>query len=138
VRRARRRLARGAVAAANSATLQELCVHADAPVSCFPVTTLEALLHAAPQLQNMETDVHCNSVDEAHRLLRNEPPFGLLRVRHITVLASRADAVVALAADVPAHFWLTGLSLYFADLNDPAAVDALVDVALARRRQLWS
>jgi hypothetical protein len=126
-----------AVAAANSATLQELRVLADAPGACFPVTTLEALLHAAPQLRKLEADVHCSGADGAHRLLRSEPPFGPLRVRLIMVSAptslNQPNAVVALAADVAAHVWLTALRLCHANLNDLAALDAVVDVALVRR-----
>ncbi len=41
--------------------------------------------------------------------------------------------MVALAADVAAHFWLAELCLYDACQGDPAALDAVVDAALARR-----
>jgi hypothetical protein len=37
---------------------------------------LKAVLRAAPHLQILETDVQCTSADEAHRMLRNKPPFG--------------------------------------------------------------
>jgi hypothetical protein len=95
------------------------------------VSHLEALLRAAPQLLLLEADAHCNTADDAHRLLR-EPPFGPLRMRCFTVVAKHGD-VLALAADVAAHIWLTGLRLDNANLLDPAALDALVDAALARR-----
>jgi hypothetical protein len=125
-----------AVAAANSATLQELRVRTDE--KRFPyglgVANLEALLRAAPQLQVLDADAFCFDVDEAHRLLRSEPPFEPLRVSRLGVDGLQtADAVVALAADVAAHIWLTSLHLYGANLNGPAALYAVVDAVLARR-----
>jgi hypothetical protein len=41
--------------------------------------------------------------------------------------------MLALAPDVAAHDWLTTLRLCDADLQDPAAFDAVVEAALARR-----
>jgi hypothetical protein len=82
---ARMRAALPNVAAANSATLQELRLHADGFLTRFPATTVEALLRAAPHLQILEADVYLSHADEAHRLLRNEPPFGPLRVSRLCV-----------------------------------------------------
>jgi hypothetical protein len=120
------------VAAANSATLQELRVHASGLQPYLHFATLEALLRAAPQLQVLDADAFCFGADEARRLLRNEPPFGPLRVSRLAS-TSAVDDVVTLAADVAAHIWLTGLHLYHANLNGPAALDAVVDAVLARR-----
>jgi hypothetical protein len=129
------------VAAANSATLRELRVHSDATTrGALRVTFLEALLRAAPQLQILEADVVAMA-DETHFLLCNEPPFGPLRCRRFKVSfsgfsGSHGDALLALAADVAAHVWLTGLSLICAKLVGPAALallDALVDASLERR-----
>ncbi len=68
-------------------------------------------------------------------MLRNEPPFGPLRVRQLSVSAivRTADAVLALAADLAAHASLTSVWLYNAPLDAPGALDAVVDAALARR-----
>jgi hypothetical protein len=107
------------VAAANSATLQELRVHAAlAQYLRGGVDTLEMLLRAAPQLHILEADIRAGA-REAHRLLRNEPPFGPLRLRNLfasvatlMVRTQNAHAVIALAADISAHVWLTGLTLH--------------------------
>jgi hypothetical protein len=120
------------VAAANNTTLQELRVHANAPHTSLRVANLRALLCAAPQLHMLEADVYAFNMDEAHQLLRNNPPFGPLRVRQFAMQPRDGDTV-PLTADVAAHVWLTGLHLRFAHLNDRPALDAVVDAALARR-----
>jgi hypothetical protein len=127
-----------AVAAGNAATLQEMRV--SAPAATYPpcnLQDLEALLHAAPQLRTLETDVFCGDAAEAHRVLRNEPPFGPLRVLQVYVGSSipqaAADEVLALAADLAAHASLASVWLFSVPLDAPAALDAVVDAALARR-----
>jgi hypothetical protein len=136
------RLARGvpalqaalfAVAAGNAATLQELRISAPDGFSHRGVRDLEAFLRAAPQLRTLEADVCCRKAAEAHLVLRNEPPFGPLRVLQLRVVAraATADAVLALAADLAAHTSLTIVRLTL-PLDAPAALDAVVDAALAR------
>jgi hypothetical protein len=117
-----------AVAAANAVTLQELRMIA-------PVEDMEALLRAAPQLRTLEADIDCKNAADAHRVLRNEPPFGPLRVRQLFLNASEvtADTIIELAAGLSTHASLTSFVLYGASLDDPAALDAVVDAALARR-----
>jgi hypothetical protein len=128
-----------AVAAGNAATLQELRISVPAAARWQRRRThdLDALLRAAPQLRTLEADVDCRGTAEAHHVLRNEPPFGPLRVREAGVYArahtADAAAVLALAADMAAHAWLTDVSLFTAQLDVPAALDAVVDAALARR-----
>jgi hypothetical protein len=123
-----------AVAAANATTLQELRIIS--PVhEQRSAEHLEDLLRAAPQLRTLEADVFCKNVAEAQRLLRTEPPFGPLCVRHCSVYARAdctADAVLALAADLATHASLAGVSLHGVSLDAPAALDAVVDAALAR------
>jgi hypothetical protein len=124
-----------AVAAGNAATLHELHNSNDAAVWLRRrVQDLEALFRAAPQLRTLEADVYCDNAAEARRVLRNEPPFGPLRVRQFTVDArtATADAVLSLAADMAAHASLASVRLYNAPLDDAAALDAVVDAALAR------
>jgi hypothetical protein len=126
-----------AVAAGNAATLQELRISApgaDYEQRCS-VQGVEALLRAAPQLRTLEADVACDNAADAQRVLRNEPPFGPLCVRLFGVIAHRAaeDTVLALAADLAAHASLTSVSLEDVPLDAPAALDAVVDAALARR-----
>jgi hypothetical protein len=125
-----------AVAAGNAATLQELRIRAAASSpQRRNVEHLKALLRAAPQLRMLEADILCDNLAEAHRVLHNEPPFGPLRVRHLNVdaHAATADAVLGLAADLAAHASLESVWLYSAPLDAPAALDAVVDAALARR-----
>jgi hypothetical protein len=135
------------VAASNAATLQELRI--SAPAAAFPqsrrIRQLETLLRAAPQLRTLEADVDCLNTAEAHRVLRNEPPFGPLRVRQLFVKGIRLDAtdgthyyatedeVIALTANLATHASLASLELYDAPLDAPAALDAVVDAALLRR-----
>jgi hypothetical protein len=126
-----------AIAAANATTLQELCISvpgAGDAHGCRPPAIL-ALLGAAPLLHTLEADVLCANAADAHRVLRNEPPFGPLRVRHLSVRAraATADAFLALAADLAAHAWLASVWLLCMPLDAPGAMDALVDAALARR-----
>jgi hypothetical protein len=129
-----------AVAASNAATLQDvrISVPAAADWERRRIHYLEALLRAAPQLRTLEADVFCDNAAEAHRVLRNEPPFGPLRVQHLSVdaRAATADAVIALAADLAAHASLASVSLQHLSLGAPGALDAVVDAVLARR--LWS
>ena len=98
---------------------------------------VEALLGVAPLLRVCHADVQTTSV-EARRLLRNEPPFGRLRLHELCVTApwpgGEAD-VVAVAADVKASASsLSELYLVNAPLNGGLrALDAVVDAALACR-----
>ena len=63
------------VATSNSGTLHELCIgHAQG-------YDLEKLLRVAPKLKELWAEVYCKAlaVEEAPRMLRNEPPYGPLR-----------------------------------------------------------
>jgi hypothetical protein len=74
-----------AVAAKNAGALVELRLAS--PAAALPRTArfeeLQLLLQAAPQLHMLETYAACWNADSAHRLLRNEAPFGPLRVRRL-------------------------------------------------------
>ncbi len=98
---------------------------------------LEPLLRAAPRLVVCDADVECNELALAHRLLRNKLPFAPLRVRTFEFHAGEGErneaAVVALAADLASHAHLRRLCVSGAPLNTAAALDAVVDAALARR-----
>ena len=71
----------------------------------------------------------------ARPALRNEPPFGPLRVPELSsnVVLSEAAAVLAFVADAAAHPSLHRLCLRQATPATPAALDALVDCLLAAR-----
>jgi hypothetical protein len=99
--------------------------------------SVERLLRAAPQLRVFEVDIGCELIADAARLLSGELLFAPLRVRALTVghenEAPDEAAVLALAAAVAGHAWLAELTLEHVPLNTAAALDALVDAALARR-----
>jgi hypothetical protein len=128
------------IVAANAATLRELRFgQGGATRDCEHVVEL---LRAAPQLRLLEADMWCGSVDDLQRVLRREPPFGALRMRLLEVRWFNEDAAdanmftafsIALAADLAASTAsFTGLRLYNVPLSDRAALDAVVDAALAR------
>jgi hypothetical protein len=126
-----------AVATANAATLQEarLCLGKDDELQC---EHLEALLRGAPLLRTLQADVTCIS-EQTRRLMRNEPPFAALRMRRLKVSGHVGGeaATLALAADLTAHATahasLEQLYLLGALLHAPAALDAIVEAALACR-----
>jgi hypothetical protein len=108
--------------------------------SALPYAVVEALSRAAPLLRVLDADVRCESGEEASRLLRNEPPFGPLRVHSLQMscrrlaLAEREAAVTAsLAEDFGAHDSLSSLELTHVRFDTPGVLDAVVDAALLRR-----
>ncbi len=99
----------------------------------------EDILLATPALRLFSAGcVQCDDAETARRMLRNEAPFGPLRMQTLSAgleeVADEAE-VVAFAADVPAHASLKELSLAYAQLDTPAAMDAVADAALAHRLQ---
>jgi hypothetical protein len=129
-----------AVAAANSGSLREVHILEDPRCleAWMPEYWLVDMLRAAPSLPVVDTSAVCTS-SQARRLLRNEPPFGPLRVRNLLVWPAATDELNAseLAADLGAHQSLTGLGM---TLEYPGivfflegALDTLVDAALALR-----
>jgi hypothetical protein len=128
---------------ASGATLRTLCL-CDSPnktgaertvLECVQV---EAFLGAAPQLRVFDLDVRCQAIAEASRLLRGDPPCTPARVQALTLYedaeqAPEEAAVLALVADVADHAWLGQLTLVCVPLDTAAALDALVDAALARQ-----
>ncbi len=123
-----------AVATENAATLQEarLCPGAHRELSCE--LQLGPLLRGAPLLRTLHADVWCTAAD-ARRLLRNEPPFEALRISRLFVtsftMAGGEAATLALTSDLPTHASLQELHLFNAPLDAPAALDAVVQAALA-------
>jgi hypothetical protein len=127
---------------ANAGALRELSVsevQTDAYNTAYVAAAhvLEPLLAAAPSLSSFNVaKLDCFSA-ESLSLLRNEPPFGPLRVRCVCVSfddgnndAARFTAVLAVVAE---HASMTALELERAKLGTPAAIDAVADVVLTRR-----
>jgi hypothetical protein len=133
-----------AVAAANAATLRVIAAlprpnhRSTNSWTVWRVDTCEALLRAAPSLQCLMVGMECGSA-EAHRMLRNEPPFGPLRIHTLDVQFDEeaGDAeLVALAADLAAHESLTDVVIMGpAPLLSAATATAVVDAALSLRLQ---
>jgi hypothetical protein len=94
------------VVAANGASLRQL--------STLRVGdgNLASLLAAAPALQVLEVNLWCG-ITGGRPILRNEMPFGPLRVRHLELFLDEPDTdFAAIAAELAAHASLTELTLH--------------------------
>jgi hypothetical protein len=124
------------VLAANAGALTELRA-SRALLGAGTVEQVEALLGAAPLLRVCDPGARLVAAAAACRMLRNEPPFGPLRLHFLSVQQPwpGGDADVhAFAADLTASAsQLSHLMLADAPLGTLGALDALVDAALARR-----
>jgi hypothetical protein len=123
------------VVTANAGALTEL--HACRSGVLTTTEQVEALLVAAPLLRVCHVNVVHAAAAAAFRMLRNEPPFGPLRLRTLEVQppwpGGEAD-VRALAADMTASASsLWHLKLMAAPLAGHGALGAVVDAALVRR-----
>jgi hypothetical protein len=96
------------------------------------VTQVAAVLAAAPQLQVLNADV-LGECTELLPLLRNDPPYGQLRVRELLAWCHEAvpENVLAFAAAVQAHESLRALNLE--DARFARGLNALLDAATERR-----
>jgi hypothetical protein len=117
------------VAAANAASLRELrrpCFFAEYYINMsLGLAELQALLAAAPALEILETAVSCDCV-AACRLLRNEHPFGPLRIRSISVVRGVSDADFrAMVAELTTQRFLTGLQVSVDVDEAPLSTDQL-------------
>ena len=106
------------------------------------VEQVQALLAAAPALQQLTTLVKTADVTVARAMLRRAPPYAALRLDQLYIhdksAASplRATAgVTAFAADIAACESLRGMNFHHASLVRPAAMEALVDAVLTRRHR---
>ena len=126
------------VLAANS-HLEALSCAASEPLA---LAELQALLAAAPALQILNTYGVRTAGATAQALLRHEPPYAAVHVQMLVVndptAASpvrTAAGVLAFAADVAAcgSESLQHLTLVFANLEAPAAIEALFSAALTHQ-----
>jgi hypothetical protein len=109
---------------ANAGSLRELRLSESTSLVKVTHEALTAMLRAAPALRVLSAAVSCGP-GEALALLRNEPPFGQLRLHSLCVRApldAEVDeaAVLALAAALPAHVPLHSLVLHCARLESDA------------------
>jgi hypothetical protein len=124
-----------AVVADNAHTLAELRAcheHPNRPWGLLTTGNVETILNA----RVLDADVYCEEQDWALmlRMMRCEPPFGPVRVHHLRVnceafaVAELQNALIAVCT----HEWLSSFALYGAQLEDPTALDTVVDAALLR------
>ena len=130
----------------NTGSLRELTCLAVGEVDGRILTfeEVEKLARAAPQLRVFHADVHASTVAEAARLLRNDPPFGTLRLRELEIIGGDEDEdtvdadMLAFATALPLHAPLRQLRLYDVSLRTPAVLDALAAaVAACTLSTLW-
>ena len=122
------------VIAANAGAMRKLSCYFDDAV--LRAGSVEALTLAAPRLQLFQADTVA-SVDDAVRMLRNQAPFGALRVRNLQVEHDTADEadIHELAAAMQGHASLRKLVLVGFRFNVPAELDAVAAAAVACRLQ---
>jgi hypothetical protein len=119
----------------NSATLREL------RISDASVEYIESLLRAAPRLRVLEAHA-CVEAADAGRMLRNEAPFGPLRLTQLSLDndfddvsdAVAVDTLLTMATDLVEHpVPLLSLRLGEPPFHDTAVLEAVVDALLACR-----
>ena len=124
------------VVAANAATLMELRADTGTNWNFQAVRVLLELLKACPALQIFETSVAIADRDRqaARAMLRNEPPFQVLRLRR--VLSGNFWTGYDLAEfclDIRCHTSLQELVFYSVRLDMHGAMGAVVDACIALR-----
>ena len=126
--------------AEHGSALRELRAHTiREPNTCGLETVgLHAILQGAPLLRILDAHVECYNTEEGVAWLRNEPPYGALRIPYVCLCDE--DSYDAPRLDIPAvmaaartHASLAGLQLYRLSLITVADTEAVVDAALALR-----
>lgn len=132
-----------AVAAANAGSLRQLhtwgateereVLLGRLEFGFFRVAIAEGLLRMLPGLCSLRMNLECESVEEALRVMGDEPLFAPLRIRKLIIRAHREDVdVAALAAAAAAHPSLKKLTISSLPLAEVAAVRALMDMAFSK------
>jgi hypothetical protein len=129
------------VAAANASTLREVKHFGPGAQDWWQANaTLERLLRAAPLLQRVEVDV-CGYIADARRVLRNEPPFGPVRAKALSLWdvnrlrlpgeqTAETTDLLGLLGELTEQ---TSLAVDGVPIDIPQVLDALVDTVLACR-----
>ena len=116
------------VVTANAGTLRSLSCLACTVDQNRPFQEVEALVRAAPHLEEFRVDAMA-TVEQALRMLRNESPFETLELRSLCVSAveERVDeaGVLELATALQGRLSLDTLDLRGLPLQIPAALDAV-------------
>ena len=123
--------------------LRCLALHTSA-ANEFTTTFIRQLVATAPQLVALETDVFASSSEEACALLRNEAPFGAVRLRRLRVrmlhtgasgFQLTSDGLLAIAGQLASrrHFSLCELAVESHRHCSADVFNTLVDVLAPRR-----
>ena len=127
------------VVAENADTLRELAVGGLGRSYLFSMPEVDAVCAATygHALQRFEVHTACNP-STARQLLRQEAPYAAVRAWRLRISEFDANNSTPkdfweLTAAVAAHTSLRELSLWGAPLRKPAALDAVVNAALARQ-----
>ena len=129
-----------AAVVSNAASLTELRVFS--LWNGVEMEDVRAVLTAAPSLQHFELGILCcQDVQEARLMLRNEAPFGALRLRYIhihdtTGWTGGQAAVASFCSDLRRHVSLEALGLARAPVNAAEAMGALVDACISLRLRI--
>lgn len=121
----------------NAASLTELRMFS--PFNCVEMEDARAVLAAAPNLQHFELGILCcEDVQEARMMLRNEAPFGALRLRDIHIYdvtgwTGGQAGVTSFCADLRRHASLEELGLVCAPVHTAESMGALVDTCISLR-----
>ena len=123
------------VLVANAGSLRELSCRFSSTVLVGGST--EELSLRVPQLQLFQADTQA-SIADAIRMLRNEPPFGALRLCRLDMLPPATNAIdeattLQLAAAISGHASLRELYVSSIPLDTPAMLDAVTAAVVACR-----
>ena len=126
----------------SASSLRSLTVFTSVGVEC-PLALVRRLVAAAPQLVALETDVHAPTAEEACAFLRNDAPFGAVRLRRLRAsfyggaggVQFATDGLKAVTAQLVSrhHVFLRELAVESHSFAVPGAFNALVDALVPRR-----
>ena len=117
--------------AANATTLTELRVNSG---RFWSSQRVRAVLEAAPALSLFESSVSMDQDGEdAHAILRNEPPFQAVRVRRLLVNEFLSETTVAMSSALRCHASIDELSFIMTALNTSDAMCAVVEACITLR-----
>lgn len=127
----------------NAKTLEELCAWGasdESYAAYFSTDNVNALLEELPRLRELQCDVMCTQA-EALFMLKNEPPYGALRLRKVIVhkfdqehFPVRMAEIIAAAAG---HTTLRCLYFWgFDEVWSADVAEALADLAISQLRNL--
>lgn len=103
--------------------------------SCCLARVREALESVRLGAAHLEVDVTCGDAEQLLALLHNRGPYAPVRLRRLRAFGAGIDrsVVAELAQGLKAHASLRELIFSYAPLDEPAALEAVVDAAVGAR-----